>query len=108
MKFKKGDKVNILSGRDRGKTGKILQVFPKTAKVVVEGLNLRLKHQRPKKQGEKGQRIQFPAPINVSNVALICPKCGQKTRVGFEISKSQESLTKSKKRICRKCRAAIE
>jgi len=96
MKLKTGDKVKILAGKDNGKTGKILQVFAKEGKVVVEGLNLLIKHQKAKKQGEKGQRIQFPAPINSSSVALICPKCNKTTRIGSQTIKPEDS---SKKRI---------
>lgn len=105
MKIKTGDKVKVLAGKDGGKTGKVLQVFVKEEKVVVEGLNLSIKHQRPKKQGEKGQRIQFPAPLNVSNLALICPKCGQATRVGYDVK--QEEGKKVKSRICKKCKEVI-
>ena len=113
MKIRTGDKVKILSGKDQGKTGKVLQVCLNENKVVVEGLNLMIKHQRPKKQGEKGQRIQFPAPINSSKVALICPKCGQNSRVGFKITESSlsaEGQAKSrriKNRICKKCQEVI-
>lgn len=108
MKIKKGDKVKILSGKDRGKTGKVLQVFVEEKRLVVEGLNLMIKHQRPKKQGEKGQRIQFPNPINASNVALICPKCEKQTRVGYQIIKPEDkSKRKIKNRICQKCREVV-
>lgn len=108
MKIKKGDKVIILSGKDKGKTGKVLQVFVAEKRVVIEGLNLLLKHQRPKKQGEKGQRIQFPAPMNISNVSLICPKCNKRTRVGYQIIKSEDKSNKKiKNRICQKCKEVI-
>ncbi len=109
MKIKTGDKVKILAGKDKGKTGKVLQVFVKENRVVVEGLNLLLKHQRARKQGESGQRIQFPAPINTSNLAFICPKCGSTTRVGYKIENiSDDSGKRSvKNRICRKCKETI-
>ena len=68
MKIKKNDTVKIVAGKDKGKTGKIIQVFPKDDKVVIEGLNIHRRHMRPRKQGEKGQRIEYSAPINVSNV----------------------------------------
>jgi large subunit ribosomal protein L24 len=107
MNIKKNDKVKILSGKDKNKTGKVLQVLPKEAKVSIEGLNLLIKHLRPQKQGEKGQRIEFPAFINESNVALVCPKCGQTTRVGYKIIKSEGKKDK-KFRACKKCQEIIE
>ena len=68
---KKGDMVKILSGADRGKQGKILRVLPKESKVVVEGVNMKKKHQRPRKAGEKGPIISIPMPIHISNVKKI-------------------------------------
>ena len=65
MNIKKGDKVQIIAGKDKGKTGKVLQVFPAKERVSVEGLNLLIKHMRPHRQGEDGQRIQFPAPLKI-------------------------------------------
>ena len=83
MNIKKGDKVKIIAGKDKGKIGKVLQVFMSRNKVSVEGLNLLIKHMRPKKQGEKGQRIEFPAPMDMSNMMLVCPHCGKPTRVAM-------------------------
>jgi large subunit ribosomal protein L24 len=97
MKLKKGDQVVIISGKDRGKRGKILDVFPSEARVVVEGVNIRKKHVRPKKSGEKGQVVQTPAPLAVSNLKLICPKCGQPTKVGYKVVEDK------KYRLCKKC-----
>jgi large subunit ribosomal protein L24 len=97
MKIKKGDTVLIISSKDRGKKGKVLTSFPKERKVIVEGMNIRKKHVRPKRAGEKGQIIQLPAPLDVSNVKLICPKCGKATRVGYKI------VEKRKSRVCKKC-----
>lgn len=107
MKIKKGDKVKVLSGKDRGKSGKVLQVFPKDGRVSVEGLNILIKHLRPQKQGEKGQRIEFPGLINVSNLILICPKCGKNTRVSYKIIKGEDGKTK-KFRVCKKCQETLE
>jgi len=70
MKIKKGDNVLIISGKDKGKTGKILKAFPKEMKILVEGVNLKKKHVRPKREGEKGQVVDIPAPLNISNVKL--------------------------------------
>ena len=102
MHIVKGDKVKILSGKDRGKTGKVLKVNIKLGKAVVEGLNIFVKHQRPKKQGEKGQKIQFPRAMDSSSLMLMCPHCGKPTRVGREISEKG-----IKARICKNCRKRI-
>lgn len=111
MKIKKGDKVKIIAGKDKGKTGKVLQVFIDRNKASIEGLNLLIKHLRPRKQGEKGQRIEFPAALNLSNMILICPKCGKATRVNYEyieIKKNENEKSKRKKvRICNKCKQNI-
>jgi len=108
MKFKVGDKVKISAGKDKGKSGKIIQVFVAEGKVVVEGLNLLIKHQRPRRQGEGGQRIQFPAPLAASNVVMVCPKCGQSGRVGYKIIAPEAGKKKViKRRICGKCEEEI-
>ena len=101
MKIKKGDNVKILSGKDRGKAGKVSRVLPDAGKALVEGLNLVKKHIRPRKQGEKGQRVSVPAAIDISSLMLVCPKCSKATRVGFKISE------KNKFRICKKCGSEI-
>jgi len=102
MKIKKGDKVKILAGKDKGKTGKVLQVFVDRDRISVEGINLLFKNMRPKKQGEKGQRIQFPAPLSISNIILVCPKCNKPTRIGYKVLEN-----KKKVRACKKCEEAI-
>ncbi|MDD4332728.1 MAG: 50S ribosomal protein L24 [Patescibacteria group bacterium] len=107
MNIKKGDKVKVMSGKDKGKTGKVLQVFLSENRISVEGLNLLIKHMRPKRQGEKGQRIEFPAWINMSNVMIICPKCGKATRVGTQTTANDKG-EKRKYRICRKCKQTID
>ena len=98
MKIHKGDIILIISGKDRGRKGKVIAAFPKRRKVVVEGMSLRKKHVRPKKSGEKGQIIEVPAPLDISNVKLICSKCGQPARLGYE------TRGKKKYRICKKCK----
>lgn len=107
MNIKKNDNVKILTGKDKGKTGKVLQVMPTTGRVSVEGLNLLIKHLRPRRDGEKGQRIEFPAFISASNLALVCPKCGRPTRVGIKIVKTEGKAPK-KFRVCKKCQEIIE
>ncbi len=102
MKIKTGDKVEIILGKDRGKSGKVIQIFLKDDKIVVEGLNKIKKHMRSGKRGEKGQIIELSAPIGVSNVMLLCPKCSKKARVGYKIDGEK------KQRICKKCNEVIE
>jgi len=97
MKIKKGDTVLIISGKDKNKKGKVIRSFPKERKVIVEGAGLVKKHQKPKKQGEKGQIVQIPSKINVANVEIICPSCKKITRIGFQIIKGK------KYRSCKKC-----
>ena len=101
MKIKKGDNVMVISGKDRGKSGKVLGVFPSGNAVRVEGLNLRKKHSRSKKQGQKGQIIQVPMPFNVSNVMLVCSVCNKPRRVGYKIFENKKT------RICKKCGSEI-
>lgn len=101
MKIKKGDKVQIMRGKDKGKTGKVLRSLPTEHKVVVEGLNIRFRHLRPQKANEKGQRVEFSAPIPVSNVMLVCPDTSKPTRVGYVLDNDTKSRrsAKSKKAI---------
>ncbi len=106
MKIRKGDKVKVIAGKDRGKEGKVLQAFPELGRVVVEGINVTYKHLKVRKQGEKGQKIEYSAPINVTNVQLICPKCAKPTRVGM-LELTEDGKTR-KVRTCRKCKEAIE
>ncbi|MEK7537663.1 MAG: 50S ribosomal protein L24 [Patescibacteria group bacterium] len=81
-RIKTGDQVLVLSGKDKGKKGKVLQVFPQQQRVVVEGVNQMTKNVRARRQKEAGQRVQFNGPIHLSNVMLIDPKSGHPTRVG--------------------------
>jgi len=108
MKIKSGDKVKIIAGKDKGKKGKVLQVFLDKGRASVEGINLAIKHLRPKKQGEKGQKIEFPAPLNTSNLMLICPKCNKPTRIKFKILEKSDNLKKKKVRTCGKCKELID
>ena len=101
MRIKKGDNVMVISGKDRGKSGKVLRVFPKKNSIVGEGINIRKKHSRSKKQGQKGQIIQKPAPMNASNAMLICPACNKPRRAGYKIFENKKT------RICKKCGSEI-
>ena len=84
MKIKKGDTVKILSGKDRGKTGKVLHSFPALGKILVEGVHIVKKHQKPRARGKHGQMIEKPLPIFASSAALIDPKSGTPTRIGYK------------------------
>jgi len=106
MKIKTGDNVKVITGKDRGKTGKVLQVFVATHKVVVEGVNITVKNTRARKQGEKGQKIEYPAPLDISNVMLIDPQTNQPTRVGYR--RSEPGSKVKKVRIAKKSQAVIE
>ena len=101
MNIRKDDKVVVLSGKDKGKQGKILTADPKAAKVIVEGVNVATKHQKPRKQGEEGGIIKVETPIYAAKVQLVCPKCGKATRVGHKIADGK------KVRVCKKCGAEI-
>ena len=85
MKIKKGDNVIVTSGRDKGNKGTVVKTLRELDKVVVEGVNIRKKHQKPKRRGEKGQIIEIAMPIHVSNVMMIDPKKGTPTRVGYKV-----------------------
>jgi large subunit ribosomal protein L24 len=102
MKIKINDKVKVISGKDAGKTGKVIQVFPKDEKIVVEGVNIMKKSLKSGKKGDKGQLIELAAPFYASKAALVCPKCNLETRVGYKTDGAD------KKRACRKCKEIIE
>ena len=95
MKIKTGDKVIVLSGKDKGKTGKVISADPKNGKVIVEGVSIATKHQKPKKKGQDG------GIMKVSKVQLVCPKCDKGVRVGYKY------VADKKLRVCRKCGAEI-
>jgi len=101
MNIKKDDKVIVLSGKDKGKQGKVLVAEPKTGKVIVEGVNVATKHKKPMKQGDEGGIIKVETPIYASKVQLVCPKCGKGTRVGHKTESGK------KVRICKKCGAEV-
>ena len=109
MKIKKDDKVVVLSGKDKGKEGTVLKADPKNGKVIVSGVNVATKHQKPRKQGEEGGIIKVETPIYASKVQVVCPKCGKATRVGHVVRKvtiAGEEKNKSI-RVCKKCGADL-
>lgn len=97
-KIKKNDTVIVLSGRDRGKQGKVTQLFPRQSMVVVEGVNVRVKHLRTRERGRTGNRVQFAAPLPIAKVSVVCPHCGKPTRVKIQVGSEGERA-----RICRRC-----
>jgi large subunit ribosomal protein L24 len=101
MNIKAGDNVIMLSGKDQGKKGKVTRVLGIAGKVVVEGLNTVKRHQRARKQGQKGQIITKERPVDASSVKIVCPKCDKPTRVGH----AKEG--KNKLRVCKKCNATF-
>ena len=101
MKIKQDDKVIVLSGKDKGKIGKVISADPKNGKVIVEGVNVATKHQKAKKQGQDGGIIKVETPIYASKVMLVCPKCGKATRVAHKITDGKKT------RVCKKCGAEI-
>lgn len=104
MKIKKGDEVKILLGKDNGKSGKVERVFPKESKILVAGVNVIKRHISKKITGSEGQILDIAKPINLSNVALICPNCKKPTRVGFKINGTDLPAGRQEKvRICKKC-----
>ncbi|MBI4231844.1 50S ribosomal protein L24 [Candidatus Peregrinibacteria bacterium] len=102
MKVKINDQVAVIAGKDKGKSGKVVSTMSKHSKVVVEKINLKTKHIK-KTQQRAGEKIQFEAPVHVSNVMLICPKCNKRTRVEYK------KLDNGKKeRTCKKCKEIID
>ena len=99
LHVKTGDQVIVLNGKSRGKKGKVLEVSPKEGKVIVEGVNIVTKHVKPRQMGEPGGLIKAESALYACKVQLVCPKCGQPTRVGHE------GTGKDKKRVCKKCGA---
>ena len=97
MKIKTGDKIVVITGKDRTKTGKVLKVFPSTGRLVVEGVNLRKRRERPRSAGKPGQVVESPAPFPVAKVMLWCSDCAAGRRIGHKVE------GKKKLRVCRKC-----
>ena len=101
MNIRKDDKVVVISGKDKGKEGKVLVANPKAGKVVVEGVSVATKHQKPRKQGEEGGIIKVETPIYACKVMVICPKCGKPTRVAHKLDAGKSV------RVCKKCGANL-
>jgi large subunit ribosomal protein L24 len=102
LKIKKEDKVIVVAGNDRGRTGKVLKVFPKTLRVIVEGVNLRKKHTKPTQKSPQGGIIEKEAPIHISNVMMVDPKSGTQTRLGSQIILDEKTGKKKIARVTKK------
>ena len=102
MEIRKDDTVVVLSGKDKGKKGRVLKADPKGMKVTVEGVNVASKHRKPRNQQEEGGIIKMETPIYVSKVQLVCPKCGAATRVGHTVKEDGK-----RSRVCKKCGAEV-
>jgi len=101
MKLKKGDKIIVLSGKDKGKNGKIEKLFLKAGKILVPGINIYKRNLKRQSEKQQGGIIDISRPIDVSKIALLCPKCSLATRIGIKI------LDSKKVRICKKCQKQI-
>ena len=102
LKIKKNDKVRIVKGKDKGKSGKVLRINGRDGQVFVEGINMINKHTRQKDQSKPGGIIKKEGPVNIANIRVICPNCGKPARMGFDIRESGE-----KARVCKKCNQQI-
>ena len=111
LHVKAKDQVIVIAGKDKGKKGVVTVAFPKTGKVIVEGVNLVTKHQKPRQQGQPGGIIKKEAFIDASNVMVICPKCGKATRIAHkavEVTGKDGKAKVKSVRVCKKCNEQID
>jgi large subunit ribosomal protein L24 len=105
IRIRKGDTVEVIGGHDKGARGQVLRVLPREGRVVVQGVNVRKKHQRQIQAAGRTMNpgiIQFEAPIHISNVMLVCPKCGEASRVGIQVQ------AEARRRVCKRCESVID
>ncbi len=102
MTVKKGDNVVVITGKDKGKSGKVLEVFPKNNTVLVDGVNIVTKHKKARKQNEKSEIVKMAAPIEVSNIMVVCGTCGKATRI------AHKEMNGKNVRVCKKCSASLD
>jgi len=98
VRIKKGDNVEVIYGKDLGKVGRVLKVMPNEDKVVVEGINIVFRHTQASQENPQGGITENEAPVHISNVQLVCPHCGEKTRIGATVLDDGEKV-----RTCKKC-----
>ncbi len=104
LRIKKGDTAIVLSGKNKGKSGRVLSVLPSKERVIIEGLNIVKKHMKPSKKHTQGGIIEKEAPMHISNVMLMCPKCSKPTRIGNTVFDDGGK----KLRTCKKCKEVID
>lgn len=102
LHVKKNDMVKVLAGKDRGKTGKVLRIFPAERRAIVQGVNFVKRHTRQRRQDEKAGIIEKEAPLHISNLNIICKRCNRITRIGVDVLSDG-----SKVRYCKKCREVL-
>ena len=103
LRVRKNDTVAVITGKDRGKKGRVIEVLPEKGRVLVEGVNYRKVHQRPTRTNPKGGIVQMEGTVDISNVLLVCPRCNKATRVGYTFLADG-----TKQRACKKCREILE
>lgn len=103
LKVKKGDVVKVIAGNDRGKRGEVLKVLREQERLIVKGVNIITRHQRPTARQREGGIIEREGTIHLSNVLVICPSCDRPTRVGFQVSEAGEKM-----RVCKQCHGTFE
>ncbi len=102
MKLQKGDKVRVMSGKDKGKDGVIDRIYPKQNRVLIQGVNLVKRHVKKSQELQEGGIIDLPKPVAIDSIALVCPQCEKPTRVGYMLTKGKKT------RICRKCKKELK
>ncbi len=103
LAFKKGDNVVVITGEDKGKNGKIIDIFPKKNEVIIEGVNFLKKHMKPTQKSPQGGIVKQEGPINLSNVRLVCNKCNKTTKIKRDVTKEGKKV-----RVCKKCGEIID
>lgn len=101
MKIRKGDKIRVTAGKDKGREGVVDRVYPKSGRALIQKINIYKKHVKKSEKMPQGGVVEVPRPIDVSKLMLICPKCGKQTRIGYKIEKN------NKIRICKKCESKL-
>ena len=102
-KIRKGDDVMVMAGRERGKRGRVQRINRKDGRLVIDGVNMTVRHIRPRPGVQQAGRIDLEAPLNASNVRVVCPHCNKAVRVGFSVLEDGKKV-----RVCKKCHEAIE
>lgn len=102
FRIKKNDTVMIIKGKDRGKSGRVMQIFPKESKAIIEGKNLVKKHARRTRQEQQVGIIQIESPVHFSNLMPVCPKCNKPSRIGFSVQPDGNKV-----RICKRCKEVL-